>query len=367
MINGKHAIDYLTSYNQTATDADACSGVTPCGGPATFPIPADPSATNGPNGVPGGGDDITPIPGVFSVWNGTGLSTSNYLTTANFSGGSTTSIAVTFTASDSTAVLAWAGHIATRADWGATNTASGLNGNPYHMGISDFWGADVPAGFCPVEICLPRGDVFYRSSLTIVKVANVVGGVTGQPFTFTATDFLGGTSFTLYDNGVAGADRTTRYYFGTATNITVVEDLATNWSLTDVSCSISAGGGILGTASGLLGSRTAQIQLNQGNDATCTFTNTFTAPTAANATISGRVATKAGLGIRGALVTVSNTSTGASKTVVTNSFGYYSIGDLPVDEHYVLIVSAKRYTFATAQQSLEIQGDAAGIDFTSDQ
>ena len=53
-------------------------------------------------------------------------------------------IAVTFTpdAVDSTLVLAWGGHIASRTDWGFTNgvpnSAGGIQGSPYHMSF-DSW------------------------------------------------------------------------------------------------------------------------------------------------------------------------------------------------------------------------------------
>jgi len=290
------------------------------------------------------------------------------LTNFNFSGGSTTSIAISFTATDSTAVLAWGGHIATRHDWGVNNAATSLTGSPFVMGLSDFWGVDVPTGFCPLELCLPRGGVVFTSSLTIIKDASIIGGTTFQPFDFTVSSNFGGvSSFTLFDNGVAGADRITRTYLGGTDTITIVENITAGWSLTDISCNINAGGGLMGVATGTIGLRQLQVQLNQGNSATCTFTNTFAGPTAATATVSGRVLTKAGLGIRGALVTVNNAASGTSRTAITNSFGYYSFSDLPVNDYYVLSVTAKRYTFSNSQQSFVVQGDAAGINFTSDQ
>ncbi len=51
---GKHAIDYLTTYNRTGATADLCSGVTGCGSPTTKNIPIDSNAVN-------------QIPGVFTV------------------------------------------------------------------------------------------------------------------------------------------------------------------------------------------------------------------------------------------------------------------------------------------------------------
>src|SRR6266699_3063745 len=40
---GKHALDYLTSFNRTETNADPCSGVAGClvGSPTPFAIPQD--------------------------------------------------------------------------------------------------------------------------------------------------------------------------------------------------------------------------------------------------------------------------------------------------------------------------------------
>src|SRR5690242_3629975 len=39
---GKHALDYVTSYNRTEnTGNDPCSGVSGCGSPTTFAIPPD--------------------------------------------------------------------------------------------------------------------------------------------------------------------------------------------------------------------------------------------------------------------------------------------------------------------------------------
>jgi uncharacterized repeat protein (TIGR01451 family) len=44
-------------------------------------------------------------------------------------------VIVTFTAADSTVLLAWGGHIASQVDWGAGNSAGAISGSPYHMRI----------------------------------------------------------------------------------------------------------------------------------------------------------------------------------------------------------------------------------------
>src|SRR5262245_21594153 len=57
--SGKHAIDYLTSYNRTEAAADPCIGVAGCGSPTTLAIPDDPNSS------------VTQAPGVFTLFNGT--------------------------------------------------------------------------------------------------------------------------------------------------------------------------------------------------------------------------------------------------------------------------------------------------------
>src|SRR5205085_4380172 len=42
---GKHALDYITSFDRTVTTADPCAGVTGCSGSTTLGIPTDPHVT----------------------------------------------------------------------------------------------------------------------------------------------------------------------------------------------------------------------------------------------------------------------------------------------------------------------------------
>ena len=53
--SGKHAYDYLTSFNRTVKQADPCAGVAGCAGPTptnTSPIPTDTSLANAAPPVP---------------------------------------------------------------------------------------------------------------------------------------------------------------------------------------------------------------------------------------------------------------------------------------------------------------------------
>jgi hypothetical protein len=129
--NAKHAIDYLTTYNRTEATADPCSGVESCGGATTFPIPVDPFVA---------AEGVSQVPGVLTMYNATITGVSSYTRTGSFAGNSQTSITITFTAANSTPVLAWSGHISTRADWGFDNSAVAISGSPYHMRLLDLDG-----------------------------------------------------------------------------------------------------------------------------------------------------------------------------------------------------------------------------------
>jgi len=130
---GKHAYDYLTSYNETETDANAATGFSPALtlGNCTA-IPPD---LNILIGNPG----FTQVPGCIQIWNGTitGVSYGLFPPDTN----DQRSVTITFTTSNSTALLAWGGHIASQIDWGFGNSASAISGSPYHMRLIDLDGS----------------------------------------------------------------------------------------------------------------------------------------------------------------------------------------------------------------------------------
>ncbi len=119
---GTHAYDYLTSYNRTETTADATTDVPITSTGNCFPIPIDMTIVFANPGS-------TQVPGCIQIWNGT--ITNVQYGTADATG--QRSVIVTFTAADSTVLLAWGGHIATQIDWGAGNSAGSISGSPYHM------------------------------------------------------------------------------------------------------------------------------------------------------------------------------------------------------------------------------------------
>ena len=146
----KHAIDFLTHYNRIlphnfashstpeTIDPLAGSGLA-AGTPfTTYSIPA-PSAA----GTPVAGQPTNSVNALSSnekkmtLYNGT-IDSIYYVVQGNLtSSSSETQVAIKFTPSAATAVLAWGGHIGSRNDWGNSGgqpkSAGGISGAPFHM------------------------------------------------------------------------------------------------------------------------------------------------------------------------------------------------------------------------------------------
>lgn len=85
-------------------------------------------------------------------------------------------------------------------------------------------------------------------------------------------------------------------------------------------------------------------------------------PTSATVSIGGRVSTSAGIGLRGAVVSLVD-QTGRMRTARTNAFGYYSFEEVGVGETVVLGVTSKRHTFTS--QAVTINEAVENLDFVS--
>ncbi len=90
-----------------------------------------------------------------------------------------------------------------------------------------------------------------------------------------------------------------------------------------------------------------------------------TAPTAATVSISGRVTTASGRGIKNVRLTLTDSS-GQIRTATTSSFGYYRFDDVLAGETYILSAVGKRYTFSQPVRVLSINDAADGVDFIAD-
>lgn len=87
-------------------------------------------------------------------------------------------------------------------------------------------------------------------------------------------------------------------------------------------------------------------------------------PTAAPASVSGRVVNSTGSGIRGATVTISGQD-GQPRTALTGSFGYYRFDNVTSGQTYVVSVAAKRYLFAP--RVVDVSENLTDVDFTPEQ
>ncbi len=88
-------------------------------------------------------------------------------------------------------------------------------------------------------------------------------------------------------------------------------------------------------------------------------TGIITVPATAGASISGRVMTPDGRGIRNATVTIVDRS-GIARTVTTSSFGYYTFDDVAAGAYTVAAVS-RQYRFAT--RTIEVGDNLADVNF----
>ncbi len=90
---------------------------------------------------------------------------------------------------------------------------------------------------------------------------------------------------------------------------------------------------------------------------------TFAIPTAAGVSVSGRVRSADGRGIRNATVMITN-SQGISRRVMTTAFGGYQFDDLEVGQTYVVTVMSRRYQFTP--RVLTITEDLSDVDFVAE-
>jgi DNA/RNA endonuclease YhcR with UshA esterase domain len=253
--SSKHAIDYLTTFNRTVATANPCLGVSGCnaGTFSTFGIPADPQVT---------GAGVTPVAGVFQVYGGTitAVSAFSYSNGTGFAGDKSASIAITFTATTANPVLAWGGHIATRQDWGANNSAVAISGSPYHTRLL---GLDGSGG--NQDRSLSADAVIFPGSITIIKAASPEGP-TSFSFTALPTPL---SNFNLVDDGTSANTK----LFSNITNFqtyTITEGSApSGWTFASVSCTVTSANGGSSSTNGAI----ATINMNEGENYTCTYVN----------------------------------------------------------------------------------------------
>lgn len=87
------------------------------------------------------------------------------------------------------------------------------------------------------------------------------------------------------------------------------------------------------------------------------------APTAAGVSVSGRVTTPGGMGLRNAVVTLAGANLTQPLIARTGPFGYFTFTDVEVGHSYILSVSSKRYGFGQSSQFFTLLDNVTDIVF----
>jgi hypothetical protein len=88
--------------------------------------------------------------------------------------------------------------------------------------------------------------------------------------------------------------------------------------------------------------------------------------TAAGVSMSGRVTTADGRGIRNAKIMVTGNGLEQPLVATTGSFGYFAIEGLQAGQTYVVTVDSRRYTFGMPSQVLTLVDNLTDVNFIAD-
>ncbi len=88
------------------------------------------------------------------------------------------------------------------------------------------------------------------------------------------------------------------------------------------------------------------------------------APSSAEVSVSGQVLSAKGNGISKIYVSLTDRN-GNTRTLMTNSFGYYSFSSVAAGETYIISVQSNRYQFAQPTRVLSVNDEITDLDFTA--
>ncbi|MFM9903957.1 MAG: pre-peptidase C-terminal domain-containing protein [Pyrinomonadaceae bacterium] len=118
--------------------------------------------------------------------------------------------------------------------------------------------------------------------------------------------------------------------------------------------------------------KTVQLTFHVDTDSTINFAGVAiddvsvrnTPPTAAGVSVSGRVLTADGRGVRNARVTILDRR-GIARNVATGPFGYYRFDNVDTGQSYVVSVVSRRFNFES--QVIQVNDNLADLDFIAGQ
>lgn len=88
-------------------------------------------------------------------------------------------------------------------------------------------------------------------------------------------------------------------------------------------------------------------------------------PTAAEATLAGRVTTANGRAVSGARLSLTD-ETGQTRTATTNPFGYYRFEGIEAGQAVVVSIRSKRYTFSEPVRVISLDDNAFDVNFVAE-
>jgi len=101
----------------------------------------------------------------------------------------------------------------------------------------------------------------------------------------------------------------------------------------------------------------------QYNNVAGTVTLLVNGPTAAGVSVSGRLLTAEGRGVRGAVVVITDQN-GVSRTTLPSSLGIYRFDDVESGQTYVITVRSRRFTFTP--KVVPVSDNLFDVDFIAD-
>lgn len=215
-----------------------------------------------------------------------------------------------------------------------------------------------PATPTPTPVPSPSATPTLHGRISVRKrVQNNNGGTTSTTeFPYSAVN-LATSNFVLTDNQTF----TDPNVVPSSENgqVDVTESTVMGFQLVSISCTETNPNSVIDLAN-------HKVVINVDPDETidCTFTSEALAPSAAQATVSGRIVNQYGRGVRGIYLSLLDASSGETVYAITNSFGFYTFVDVDVANFYVLTAySTKRVSIADPIRSFTLNDDLTGVDF----
>ncbi|MEY4931653.1 MAG: hypothetical protein RI909_2377, partial [Bacteroidota bacterium] len=203
--SGKSAIDYITGFQRICETVDPLKGLSGsfiAGSPFAIPAPTNNVTLNGISQPATSFGSLSNSEKAIVPYNATITSAVYTLQGDPSAANASSRIRITFTIArnNSTALFVWGGHIASTSDWQNGNSATNINGSPYHMRMVSLDGKSVGSQdrSCQVdatavddhEDCILTGntDVCLGSSVLYTSTA----GGTSYAWTVTGGTYVAG-------------------------------------------------------------------------------------------------------------------------------------------------------------------------------